>query len=93
MDRRRALAAWLAALFFLLTACGAKEDVPPETCAAAPVTLVQATDLHYISPTICDNGAAFHTLVEHSDGKAMFYIQEILETLPFWGPRPATRIW
>lgn len=80
MDRRRALAAWLAALFFLLTACGAKEDVPPETCAAAPVTLVQATDLHYISPTICDNGAAFHTLVEHSDGKAMFYIQEILET-------------
>lgn len=80
MDRRRVLAALLAALLLLLPACGAKEDVPTVTAKDEPVTLVQATDLHYISPKICDNGAAFHTLVENSDGKAMFYIQEIMET-------------
>lgn len=78
--RRRALATALAALLLLLPACGAGEGVPTETCADAPVTLVVATDLHYISPKICDNGTAFHTLVENSDGKAMFYIQEIMET-------------
>lgn len=77
---KRTLAVALAALLLLLPGCGAKEDVPGETCADAPVTLVTATDLHYISPKICDNGAAFHTLVEHSDGKAMFYVQEIMET-------------
>lgn len=80
MVRRRALVG-LAVLFALLSAaCGAKENVPRETCAEAPVTLVVATDLHYISPAICDNGAAFHTLVDNSDGKAMYYIQEIVET-------------
>lgn len=80
MSRRRGLAVALAALLILLCACGAKEDVPPETCAVSPVTLVLATDLHYISPAICDNGAAFHTLVENSDGKATLYVQEIMET-------------
>lgn len=74
------MAALLAALLLLLPACGAKEDVPAVTSKDQPVTLVQATDLHYISPAICDNGAAFHTMVENSDGKAMFYIQEIMET-------------
>ena len=80
MGRRRLSAAALAALLLLLPACGAKEDVPAVTSRDEPVTLVQATDLHYISPAICDNGAAFHTMVENSDGKAMFYIQEIMET-------------
>lgn len=79
MGRRR-LAAALAALLVLLPACGAREDVPDVTAKDDPVTLVLATDLHYISPAICDNGEAFHTLVENSDGKATFYIQEIAET-------------
>lgn len=74
------MAALLTALLLLLPACGAKEDVPAVTAKDEPVTLVQATDLHYISPKICDNGAAFHTLVENSDGKATLYIQEIVET-------------
>lgn len=80
MGRRRLLAALLTALVLLLPACGVKEDVPAVTSKDEPVTLVQATDLHYISPAICDNGETFHTLVENSDGKAMFYIQEIMET-------------
>lgn len=80
MGRWRVLAALLTALLLLLPACGVKEDVPAVTSKDEPVTLVQATDLHYISPKICDNGTAFHTLVENSDGKAMFYIQEIMET-------------
>lgn len=74
------MAALLAALLLPLSACGPKEDVPAVTAKDEPVTLVQATDLHYISPAICDNGETFHTLVENSDGKAMFYIQEIMET-------------
>lgn len=74
------MAAVLATLLLLPAGCAPKEDVPAVTSKDEPVTLVQATDLHYISPAICDNGAAFHTLVENSDGKAMFYIQEIMET-------------
>lgn len=80
MVRRRILAALAALLALWLCACAPKENVPPETCAGAPVTLVVATDLHYISPAICDNGETFHTLVDNSDGKAMYYIQEIVET-------------
>lgn len=72
----------LVGFVLLLTAlagCGTKEDVPAATSKEQPVTLVLATDLHYISPAICDNGEAFHTAVENGDGKTMFYIQEIME--------------
>lgn len=70
----------LTLLLTTLAGCGAKEDVPAATSKGEPVTLVVATDLHYISPAICDNGEAFHTLVDNSDGKVMYYIQEIMET-------------
>lgn len=80
MGKRRGPAALLAALLLLLPACAPREDVPAVTSGDQPVTLVQATDLHYISPAICDNGVAFRTMVENSDGKATLYIQEIMET-------------
>lgn len=70
----------LVVLLLFLSACAPKEDVPAVTAKEKPVTLAVATDLHYISPAICDNGETFCTMVEHSDGKAMLYIQEIMET-------------
>ena len=69
----------LALLLAALSGCAPSENVPAATSRAEPVTLVLATDLHYISPAICDNGEAFRTAVEHGDGKAMYYIQEIIE--------------
>lgn len=68
-----------ALLLTALAGCGAGENVPGATSKAEPVTLVLATDLHYISPAICDNGEAFHIAVENGDGKTMFYIQELME--------------
>lgn len=79
MRRICAALAALAALLIALTACGPKEDVPAAASKDDPVTLVLATDLHYISPAICDNGEAFHIAVENGDGKTMYYIQEIME--------------
>lgn len=79
MQKRTVLALVLAAILSL-TGCAPREDVPSATSKDDPVTLVLATDLHYISPAICDNGEAFQTAVENGDGKAMYYIQEIMET-------------
>lgn len=78
-NKMAALAAALA-LAASLCGCGPREaNVPDRTSGEDPVTLVLATDLHYISPAICDNGAAFHTAVQSGDGKTMYYIQEIME--------------
>ncbi len=44
-----------------------------------PVTILQATDLHALSPELTDGGAYFTRLVENADGKFMPRIQEIVE--------------
>lgn len=41
------------------------------------VSVCIATDLHYLSPELTDDGTAFQTLIQNSDGKAM----EICETI------------
>ena len=43
------------------------------------VTLVVATDLHYLAPELTDGGAYFQTMVENSDGKMTGYSQELLD--------------
>lgn len=75
---KRILTALVALTLLLTTLTGCpKYDLP--SGKELPVTLVLATDLHYISPAICDNGEAFHIAVENGDGKTMFYIQELME--------------
>ena len=41
--------------------------------------LFTATDLHYIAPTLTDNGALFTDLIEQGDGKAMAYSDALIE--------------
>lgn len=42
-------------------------------------TIIVASDLHYLSTSLFDDGEAFTSLVEHADGKYMPYIEEIVE--------------
>lgn len=44
-----------------------------------PPRLVLATDLHYQSASADDGGKAFQEFVEHSDGKVVRYLPELLE--------------
>lgn len=52
-------------------------EAPPkgllETC-----TLFLATDLHYISPRLTDNGERFTRVIESGDGKFMSHSEELL---------------
>lgn len=50
-----------------------EEDDMPET------TLIAATDLHFLAPELTDHGACFESLIEHSDGKVMEYIEELTD--------------
>lgn len=42
-------------------------------------TLVFATDLHYIAPTLTDHGAYFEKMIAASDGKVTEYIDEVTD--------------
>ena len=48
--------------------------------AASSYTIAAATDLHYISPKLTDNGAAFTRVAESGDGKAVLWCEEITDT-------------
>ncbi|MBP5197968.1 MAG: metallophosphoesterase [Lachnospiraceae bacterium] len=52
------------------TACGRTEP---------RADLIVASDIHYITPRINDNGAMFQSLINERDGRAMLYIEEITE--------------
>ena len=43
------------------------------------LTLIVATDLHYLAPELTDHGPFFEQLILHSDGKAMDYSEELVE--------------
>ena len=49
--------------------------LPPEE----GITLAVATDLHYLSPRLYDNGELYTKMIENSDGKTMKYIEELTE--------------
>ena len=53
-------------------------------CAAlgaqeATVRIVTATDLHYLAPSLTDNGPFFTQMIERGDGKVMACIEELTE--------------
>lgn len=58
-----------------------EEGSEPETTEAPymPPTLMVASDLHYMSPTMTDYGPAFERLTENDDGKILPYIDEITD--------------
>lgn len=43
------------------------------------LTLIVATDLHYLAPELTDHGPFFEQLISHSDGKTMAYSEELVE--------------
>lgn len=49
------------------------------TLAEAPLTLMVATDLHYIAPTLTDHGAYFRQVIDDADGKIMLYSEELID--------------
>ncbi len=51
-----------------------KKPAPPVTAR-----LLTATDLHYLSPELTDHGEYFNLMLEHGDGKAVEYCEEITD--------------
>lgn len=70
-------------LTFLLGGCADQSmyigELPAETSSETPVSIVVATDLHYLSADLTDNGVFFRQLIENCDGKAMQYIEAITD--------------
>ena len=86
-----AIAAGLLAV--LISACGYAMDTA-DTAGSAPeraeesimkdervLTIVEATDMHYLSPALTDGGAAFRKLVNSGDGKMPECSGEIMDAL------------
>lgn len=76
MEKKKLTAALiviLAAISLLFIIFNNKEETPEE------IKLIIASDLHYISPRLTDNGEYFHRMVENADGKYMFFCEEIVD--------------
>jgi 3',5'-cyclic AMP phosphodiesterase CpdA len=52
-----------------------------QTLLGKPLTLFVASDLHYLSPSLHDDGEAFMNTIQSADGKAMLYSETIIDTL------------
>lgn len=64
---------------YLLIQIGAKIEKQDLETRQEPITMVVATDLHYLSQKLTDNGKFFTDMIENADGKNMVYIEEITD--------------
>ena len=73
----------LAAAVLLLLAHlpSEKEGAPVSYVPMEPVTILVATDPHFLAPSLTDGGEAFLSVVTHADGKYMQRIGEITDAL------------
>ena len=77
----------IAVSVLLLSGCAKANTLPKKN---EPLTLVVATDLHYLAPELHDQGERFQRLIEESDGKlteesealADQFVQEMLQMKP-----------
>lgn len=71
----------LCLILLMLCACAAPESLsdPVHTSDPERVRIVVASDLHYLSQALTDNGPLFRRIVEHGDGKLMLDIEAITE--------------
>lgn len=70
------------ALLSLLTACGAPAARPSPSASgdrSAPVTVILATDLHYLAPELTDDGPFFTELIAAGDGKVVGYSPQLID--------------
>ncbi|WP_339819576.1 metallophosphoesterase [Paenibacillus sp. FSL R7-0216] len=84
MFRSLKIAAILTAGLSLLGLSGcmaswSSHDQPEKLTAGQPLTLYVATDIHYLSPRLHDDGEAFHTYIQAGDGKQLSYIDPMSE--------------
>lgn len=60
--------------------CPAAAAAAPDAGGAPPaLTVVAATDLHYLARSLTDNGPFFMRLIESGDGKVMRYSEELID--------------
>lgn len=74
---RSKLLCLMLALCLLLSCCGAAavpDGKQPRACH-----VIVATDLHYISPEICDFGSYFTRMMDSADSKLTHYCEELTE--------------
>ena len=70
-----------AVLVLLAHLPSGKEGVPVSYVPMEPVTILVATDPHFLAPSLTDGGEAFLSVVTHADGKYMQRIGEITDAL------------
>jgi 3',5'-cyclic AMP phosphodiesterase CpdA len=81
MTRRKTsfVAAVTAFLFFLSGCAGIKNFQAENLNRSKALSLVIASDLHYLSPEMTDYGERFMAIIEQSDGKVTHYTPEIVQ--------------
>lgn len=70
-----------AALVLLARRSPGEEGVEVTYMPMQPVTIMVATDPHFLAPSLTDGGAAFQQVITHADGKEMQRISEIVDAL------------
>ncbi len=76
---RLALVLCLAVLMLCACAAPGSMSEPAPASVQESVRIVVASDLHYLSQALTDNGPLFRRVVEHGDGKLMLDIEAITE--------------
>ena len=56
-----------------------KKQTGEKSAPAGPLSFIHATDLHYISRSLTDNGPAFRFVADHADGKTLLYVTELVQ--------------
>ena len=56
-----------------------KKQTGEKFTPAGPLSFIHATDLHYISRSLTDNGPAFRFVADHADGKTLLYVTELVQ--------------
>lgn len=75
----RRIAVFLFSACMVLSGCTAAAQNVKN--AGSSLTILQATDLHYLSPSLHDDGAKFKSLMANGDGKMSEYSVDILNAL------------
>ncbi len=73
------LAAWVLFRPHPVSTDTAGESGSSPENSRAPFRFVVASDLHYLSPSLNDNGTFFQTMMEEADGKTTEYAEEVTE--------------
>lgn len=75
-----ATAAALGPVALPLTACAqAQAQIQARRSGSGSRRIVVASDPHYVSPRLTDNGAAFASVVTRGDGKVMLHSEDLLD--------------